>query len=251
MAVSIAALIIGAGIATYGIVKQSQAEKAAKNNKRPTYNIPEEEYDGERLAESQASQGMSAASKQYYLDNAGQGLSATTDAILRGGGDPNSIGSAYNNYQKGINSLSVYDDQARQQHLQGLTSAYARMSADKDKAWQVNQYGPYADKAQAYAAQEAGAQKTIGSGISIFGQGLGGLAKGAPNAGTIPTGGTSNLPAGSGNASSNFTNNFGYDANNATPNFTNNYGGSLDVSQSYAPQPTNPEGSWTGIIPAQ
>lgn len=187
MAVSIAALAIGAGIAIYGAVKKSQDAKKAANNVRPTYDIPQSEFDSQRLVESQANQGMSAGAKQAYQNEADQGLAATNNAILMGGGDANSIGNSYNSYQKGINNLAVYDDQARMAHLNNLNNSYLRMSANEDKKWQINQYGKWADTAQALAAQQAGDVQTMNSGIGIAGQGIGGLAKGIGNSSSTPS----------------------------------------------------------------
>lgn len=257
MAVSIAALAIGAGIAIYGAVKKNQDAKKAANNIRPTYDIPQEEYDSERLAESQAGNGMSASSRQYYQNQADQGLSGTTDAILRGGGDANSIGNAYGNYEKGINSLAVYDDQARMSHLQNLQNSYLRMSADKDKKWQINQYGKWADTAQALAAKQAGDQQTISSGIGIAGQGIGGLASGlSKNAGSISTSGTGSAgQAGAGmfdmaGRQSFNTGQLGTPGNpeyatgaDASNNFTNNFGGN-DSGTGYG-------WGWNGMTPTQ
>lgn len=159
---------IGLGTAIYGGIKKRQAERAAAANVMPIYNIPTEEQDALTLAGSQAGQGMSDASRQAYLNNAGSGLSATTNAILRGGGDANSIGNAYNKYETGINNQAIYDDQARMNHLSNLQGEFHRMSAQKDKQWQINQYAPWANKAQAIGQQLTGSQNMINSGISTM-----------------------------------------------------------------------------------
>lgn len=160
---------IGLGTTIYGMIQKNKAEKAAKANVMPQYDIqPEEQYNLD-IARSQAGQGMSDASRAAYMNNAGSGLAATTNAILRGGGDANSIGNAYNKYDTGISSQAIYDDQARMQHLSNLQGAYTRMSAQKDKQWQINKYQPWANKAQALAQQLAGSQNMITSGINTMG----------------------------------------------------------------------------------
>ena len=162
----LAAVAIGTKV--YGAVKANKAAKAAAANVRPAYTTPQTEYDNQRIAESQAGQGMSAASKQDYLNNAGQGLAATNDAILRGGGDANSLSATYDKYNQGISDLSIYDDQARQGHLNNLIAQNQRMSADKDKEYQLNQLAPWADKAKLYAAQQQAGQQIEGQGIGMF-----------------------------------------------------------------------------------
>ena len=166
--------VIGLGTAIYGAIQKSKAEKAARNNVMPTYTIPQSEYNSLDLAESQAGQGMSDASRAILQNNANQGLQATQDNILRGGGNANAIAVAQGGYQQGINQNAIYDDQARVANLSRLQSAYARMSADQDKAFQVNQYAPWANKAQALAQQQQYGQATMMSGIGTAGSALSG-----------------------------------------------------------------------------
>lgn len=163
---------IGLGQTIYGVSQKKKAQREAAANKMPTYSIPGEEQSALTLAESQAGQGMSDASRAAYLNNAGSGLAATSNAILRGGGDANAIGSAYNRYETGINNQAIYDDQARMSHLSNMQSAFSRMSAQKDKRWQINEYQPWANKAQAVGQQLASSQNMITSGINTMGSAL-------------------------------------------------------------------------------
>ena len=241
------------GLIAYGAIKKAQDAKAAANNTRPTYNIPQEEYDNQRLAESQAGQGMSATSRQAYQNSADSGLANTTDAILRGGGDPNGIGNAYNSYQNGINNLSIYDDQVRMQHLNGLVAQNQRMSADKDKAWQVNQFAPWADKAQALALKQQADQQLISQGVGIAGQaltmGLGGGIGLPTGGGAQKTAAPNNVPID--NGINNFTNSWGAGSNSFAPSSgNNNMGGS---PYDFSPPQTGGGNTWNGIgiIPYQ
>src|SRR6185436_4257285 len=162
MAVSIGLAAVGVGLAIYGAVKKSQAEKKAKANlaNRPNYQALPEDQSELRLAESRAGQGMSDAARQAYQNNADRGLAATTNAIMRGGGDANALGSAYDKYQQGIANQSIYDDQVRLANLTNLSNTYskynARRSAENDKDFQVNKYAPWADRQQLYTQQIAG-----------------------------------------------------------------------------------------------
>lgn len=217
----IVAGVIGAGTAIYGAIQKDKAAKAARANVRPAYGIPQEEYQNLSLAESQAGQGMSDAARQQLQNNASAGLAGTQNAILRAGGSANAIASAEEKYQQGINQNAIYDDQARVSNLRNLQSAYTRMSADKDKEWQINQYGSWADKAQAISQQAASADKTMWSGINTVGSAASGIAgsgslgsstasavaAGRNSAPSAPQAGVS--PSDSGgmyNASNNFTN---------------------------------------------
>lgn len=187
MAVSAAIALAGLGMAVYGAVQKDKAAKEAKKNVQPKYEIPQEEYDNLKMAESLATTGMSGASREVFQNAADRGLTSTTNAILKGGGDANSIGNAYERYNEGISNMSIYDDKLRMQHLQDLMTQRNRMAAFKDKDYQVNQYSPWANKAQALAAQMSGGQNTMMSGFNTFVSGAGGFAQGMANKEQMPT----------------------------------------------------------------
>lgn len=173
MAVTAVVGAVGAGLAIYGAVKKAQAEKAAKANlaNRPNYQPVPEDDSELNLAESQANTGMSDASRQSMQNNAENGLASSENAIMRNGGDANSISAAYDNYQQGIGRNAIYDDQARQQHIQSLLAVQNQYNqqrrSDNDKLFQVNQYAPWADRQQLYSSQIAGGQQTMQQGIGI------------------------------------------------------------------------------------
>ena len=163
---------VTAGQAIYGAIQKDKARKAAAANVRPTYTIPGEEYRNENLAESLAGEGLSAGAQQYLTNQNDRSQSAAYSAILKGGGDGNAIAGAADKFQNGAGQVALYDDQARMNNLNRLQSAWLRMSADKDKAWQVNQYGPYADRAAAIGQQLAGSQQQFNSGLNGVGSSL-------------------------------------------------------------------------------
>lgn len=177
MAVSAAIALAGLGYAVYGAVQKSKAEKAAKANKMPEYKIPNEEYDNLRLAEAHANQGISSQAYQAYMNNADRGLAATNSAILKDGGDANGIGNAYQKYNDGISNIAMYDDRQRQAHLSTLMAQNARMGSFGDKRYQLNEYAPFANRAQLYAQQQQAGNQAIGQGIGIAVQGAGQFAK--------------------------------------------------------------------------
>ncbi len=174
MAVSIALAAVGAGLAIYGAVKKGQAEKRAKQNlaNRPKYAPIDEDQSELNLATSQANQGMGASARQQLQNNTDRTLSTSANAILMGGGDANAIGNLAERSQNAYNQNAIYDDQVRQQHLGNLMKTYSLYNAqrrgDADKQFQVNQYGPWADRQQLYGQQVAGGQQTMNSGINMF-----------------------------------------------------------------------------------
>lgn len=184
MAVIIPA-IIGAGIGIYSIAhnasKEKKARQAMENNKRPTYKIPQSEYDTLNLLGNRAGQGLSSSARSYYNQMQDRGLSSSLDAILKGGGDLNNAGGLVQRYFDSGNKLAVLDDQAKMQNINALIQQRQRMAAFQDKSFYINQYAPYADK-QAAAAQELGmAQQGQQAGINTLGSSLSNLGSGISN----------------------------------------------------------------------
>lgn len=171
--------LVGAGEAIYGGIQANKAKKAqaALLANRPKYQINPEEYDIENQAESQASQGMGAGARQQLQNNTDRGLATNANAILMGGGDANAIGNLADKTQQGYNQNSIYDDQVRLKNLDNLQSAYARMSADKDKQWDINTNQPWKDALTAQTQQRQAGNNMMMSGISSVGSAGAGFAK--------------------------------------------------------------------------
>ena len=166
---------LGLGTTIYGAIQKQKAQKAANANVMPTYQIPQSQNDVLNLAESQAANGMSAAARQQLQNNANSGLAATLNSQQRNGGDANAMAGAYNNYAEGIDKNAIYDDQARVANLRNLQTQYQNQSAYQDKAWQINDYAPWANKAQAIAGQLQGANQWETSGFNMLGGAIGKL----------------------------------------------------------------------------
>lgn len=179
---SIIAGVVGIGTSLYSQHQANQKQKAAQAlaaaNPRPVYNIPETEFQNQSLLENRASQGLSDESLGFLKQNADRGLSSSINAILRSGGTANQIGGLDNNYNNAITQSALLDDQAKSQNLAALVAHTSRMSDNYDKAFQVNQYGPYADKAQA-------AKLLQGQGALQQSQAVGNLASVGSSVGNI------------------------------------------------------------------
>lgn len=182
--------VVAAGSITYGAVKQGQANKAMRNAKRPTYKTPDTENENTALLEYLAGQGLGDNTKSLYTTNADRGMTASLDAILKGGGDVNQVDKVYDKYLGSISALSAADDQARLNNIYALVQQRQRLSDFSDKEFLYNEDGPYKDKMQAAAQQKAYGQQLIQQGIGIAGSAAAGYA-GAKNAGSGYGGGTS------------------------------------------------------------
>ena len=210
----VTASIIGAGMALYGGVKQSQAEKRAQANiaNRPLYK-PTEDSRELNLAESQANLGMGASARQAMINNQQGTTAGITNAALMGGADPNALAGIAASGQQALSNAAIYDDQVRQSHLSNLLQTYradaARKRAEADKMFQINKYAPWADEQQLYGQQQQAGQNMMMSGINSFTKslvGLGGLPGGTDpditlgrngdNMSSLPiSGGYGNYPA--------------------------------------------------------
>ncbi len=228
----------------HGIHQQNLANKAAAANQRPTYNIPQGEYDNLYMAENNASQGLDQGSKQIMTNNADRGLATSLNSVLRGGGDANAAGNIYDNYLNGISNITLMDNAQKIQNVNKLVASRNRMSDEQDKAWQINQYAPWADKAQQIAQQKSYGQQQIDSGIGSLASSGMAAAAGAINKGQVndvnstgkTSGGTSVPPimraALGGNAGNSFPN-YGIDisklnANDAARVNSSLYGNSVN-----------------------
>ena len=169
-----AGLLIGGGEALWSAHQkkkyQSQIDALTKN--RPQYQINPEESNIVNLAESQANQGMGAGARQQLQSNTDRALSTTANAALMGGADANTIGNIVDKSQQGYNQNAIYDDSVRLKNLENVQTAWARMSANKDKAWDFNQYQPWKDKMTALSQQLTGANNMFMGGLNMMGGGL-------------------------------------------------------------------------------
>jgi hypothetical protein len=179
----LAGAAIGAGQMAYGASQKKKYQNAAAANVMPEYQINPEEGAMMRQAESMAGQGMSDAARESMRANTDRALGTGIDAILRGGGNANAIASLAGNTQNQINQMAVYEDQARLKNLENLQNQRARMSANRDKVYQINQYQPWANRAQAINQQLMGAQNMMQGGFNTM---AGGLLQGISN---MPQGG--------------------------------------------------------------
>lgn len=169
-----AGLLIGGGEAIYGASqkKKYQRQVDALSSSMPKYQINPEEYNIQNLAEARANQGMGAGAKQQLQNNTDRTLGTLSNAALMGGADANAISNLVDKTQNAYNQNAIYDDQARLANLNNLQSVWGRLSADKDKQWQINDYQPWKNKMTALSQQLTGANNMFNSGLGLAGSSL-------------------------------------------------------------------------------
>jgi hypothetical protein len=176
--------IAGAVAAVAGLAKSyvgaRQANKAAKlaaQNTRPEFDIADEYFTNQTIAQNQAQSGLGQDTLDYYTNQAGRGFTQGTDAILQTGGGPNAIAGLYDRYQQGIAGIGVANAQARNQNINNLMSRNADIAAQRTMAWSLNKYEPYKDTARTAANLQAQGTQNIFNGISQFGSSLGTMSQ--------------------------------------------------------------------------
>lgn len=189
------------GSTAYGAAQQKKAEKLRQSNIRPTYTIAPEILENQRISEYRAGFGLPEHVKQYYRQGSERGLTTSVDKILKGGGSPNDVVGAYNIYNDSLAKLAIADDERQYKNIQNLLENNRYMESVRDKEFQVNKYGPYADKARLAAEMsQAGAnyiQSGINTGANAIGTYAGSMARRKSvddvlgSAGNLAGGGTS------------------------------------------------------------
>lgn len=183
MAASIVLGAIALGTGIYGMIKSSKekkkAEAALKNNVRPDFNIPKQEFDNQRLIESMAGQGLSDKSKNYAEQQYARGLNSTINAIAQGGGRPQDVTKAYRAYNDAVDRLALMDEDARIRNVNSLISQNRRMSGNEVAEWQIDEYAPYQDRNALYSKMYGIADQNYMSSLGMAGQGVGTIAGGA------------------------------------------------------------------------
>lgn len=164
-AVPLALSLIQTGI---GAANKKAANKEAEELKRtrPQYAISPEATSELSLAESELQQGLGSRAERAYEMASDRGLSNSLSAILKGGGNVNSIGDLYGQQDEGRQRLAMLNENARLNQINSLISADRNMTEQRDKGFMYNQDQWWKNDAQANASAKQGADQQIWSGIN-------------------------------------------------------------------------------------
>ena len=152
-----------------GAIQKAKAKKMARNNKRPKYEVQQGLLDNEDLTNSEAAAGgISDYARQVYSTGAERGLTSSIDAILKGGGSVNNIANLYDNYQGGISKLALVAEEGRVRKIANVVASNNELAAATEKKFQINEFAPYADTAQAAAALSKQGSDNIWKGVGTI-----------------------------------------------------------------------------------
>lgn len=160
--------VLGAAQTAVSLINAHKAKVAAKELERTRPKRQTSPLIGQNLslAESELAGGMSSAAETAYNNAMDRQQAGSLSALLRGGGDVNSVSDIYASGEEGRQRLSMLTDQLRLKQIDNVVSA-RNMSADEaDKNFLFNQWALWADKSQANAKAREGADKGIWSGLN-------------------------------------------------------------------------------------
>lgn len=161
---------VGAVEAGIGAAKASKARKRAAqlNATRPKEAISPETKQSVSLLESELSK------PQNPYGDQDRDFTNSLSAILKGGGDPNSIGELFSSDQVGRARMATMQEQIRLAKVNNLVSALRGEGQERQDVFGFNEWAPYADAAQANAAERQSDQSMIYGGINTAVSGLAG-----------------------------------------------------------------------------
>lgn len=181
---------MGLGETVMGLINAGKAksEAARLQASRPKYQESPYYKDALSLSESELSTGMSGAAKNAYEQGLDRDLSTSLSAVLKGGGSVNNVAEVFDKSSQGRQRLAIMKDNLRLNQINNLVRSQQLVSDEREKAFQFNEWAPWADEAKANAAARTAAQGEIMTGINTAGGALmSGLssAKGAKQLGSF------------------------------------------------------------------
>ena len=166
--------LLGGVEAIAGLVNKGKAKREAEQlaRDRPVYKINPNVDSEVKLNQSELSNGMGAEATKAYDEGLDKDLSSSIGAILKSGGSTNSLGTLYDNSVVGRQKLAMMREGIRMNQVNNLIGSYRNQTNEGDKAFQFNQYAPWADKAAANAGARQGAENQIWGGLGTAASGV-------------------------------------------------------------------------------
>lgn len=152
-----------------GLFQKAKANRLAKLNVRPVYNIPDEIKRNQQMAQQMATQGMS--SQQYGQQAQAIGRNATSalaNAQDRRGGLA-TIGAIQQNTNDADLNLNVQDNNLRLNNIRNLMAQNSTLAQYKDKAFAWNKQAKFQENAAAIRALQGAGNANINTGLNSFG----------------------------------------------------------------------------------
>lgn len=169
-----------------GLGQRRQARRLLRNLHRPTYNIPNEVLQNQKMAQLAANQGLPSAQYAQAMQNISRQQNQALQNTMDRRGGLMTIAQNQQSANDAMLNLDVANANARLQNQRTLYGVNSDLAGYRDKAFEVNQMQPYQQKFQ-YANSLLGAgnqnimggiDKIIGGTLGAFGGGGGGSSSG-------------------------------------------------------------------------
>ncbi len=163
-----ASLVVG-GISAIGKagVGIGQLLHSNKNTPvRPEFDIQQEYFDNRDITARMAAGGLTDKSLDFYSDQAGRGLTTSTNAILQAGGGVNAVAGAIDQYQQGVRSIAAEDAERQQKNILAFIDRNDALAKQKVQKWVIDKYEPYKDQTKANAQERSAGMQNLFGGLS-------------------------------------------------------------------------------------
>ena len=139
--VAIATALAGATQAYLAHRKTKKANEKLERlfNERKAYQTPAEVFDIANLTQSNAQQGFSDQTMNYFTGQAGGGLSGSLQVAKQLGADPNQLGGVLDKYYGDIFRIGAESDLVKMKNFDSFTNALLNRSAHTDAEWQSSE----------------------------------------------------------------------------------------------------------------
>jgi hypothetical protein len=167
--------LIGEGLglaeSVVGLINRGKTQREAAQLQANRPKLKDSPYLKDQLAlsESELSTGMSGEAKNAYEQGIDRDLSTSLDAILKGGGSVNNVGSIFGQSEVGRQRLTMMKDNLRLNQINNLVRSRDAKEEERQKEFQFNEWMPWADQAQANAQARQGAESQIWGGLGTAG----------------------------------------------------------------------------------
>lgn len=170
-----------------GLFQKARANRLAKLNVRPVYNIPGEIKTNQQMAQQMSKQGMSSQQYGQQTQAIGRNANAALSNAQDRRGGLAAIGAIQQNSNDANLNLNVQDNNMRLNNIRNLMQQNSTMAQFKDKAFAWNKQAKFQENAAAIRALQGAGNANIDTGLNALGSmGTTAMAMGDLGDGTTP-----------------------------------------------------------------
>lgn len=158
------AAAVASASATIGAYRYFRGKSQAKKNIRPEFKLdPQYQENIDILTNTM---GLPQSALDLYYRSVGQNTNQGINAILGAGGNGNQISNLVGDRNQQFQQIAMMDAMQKKQDIMGIINARQMLANQKDTAWQLKEFNPYKDRAQALAFEEQAGFAQIGGALN-------------------------------------------------------------------------------------